>query len=248
MSKYDPLRRHLEGFEFEIWAAKFGEIEAILGFRLPPSARKHQAWWANDPHHVHASAWLDGGWQTRDLDLGSQRITFRRLLSQLSPRVATVIAKPLRSTDTAAYDWDRSDPLECRMGMKWQPIGRVTLGGDRSLTFPTAPPVPAIYRFRIRSGAGEAFYIGETENLARRFTHYRNPGPTQQTNQRLNAKFREELTAGAEIAVAVVTGEAWIEHGDVRQVADLGSKAVRCLFENAALVEQGGTAVERLNR
>jgi hypothetical protein len=68
------------------------------------------------------------------------------------------------------------------------------------------------------------------------------------TNLRLSAIFRGELTSGAQIAVAVVMGDAWIERGTVRETADLGSKAVRCLFENAALLERGGMAVERLNR
>jgi len=65
---------------------------------------------------------------------------------------------------------------------------------------------------------------------------------------RLNAIFREDLTAGAQIAVAAVIGGAWIERRNVREAVDLASKPVRCLLENAALVETGGTAVEGLNR
>jgi hypothetical protein len=109
--------------------------------------------------------------------------------------------------------------------------------------------VSALYRFRVRNHTGrEAVYFGETEDLARRFAHYRSPGPTQLTNQRLNEQFRQALAVGGQVAVAVVTAEAWIERGNVRQVADLGSKAARCLFENAAMLAQGGTAVELLNR
>ena len=70
MAKYEPLRRYLVGRTPQTWSATFGEIERILGFRLPASARMYQAWWANDYHHTHAAAWLDAGWQTRDLDLG----------------------------------------------------------------------------------------------------------------------------------------------------------------------------------
>jgi hypothetical protein len=47
MSKHDPLRTSLENAatnKSEI-TLTFQRIEAILGFRLPPSAREYRAWW-----------------------------------------------------------------------------------------------------------------------------------------------------------------------------------------------------------
>lgn len=78
--KYEALKRRLEG-DFSGHEARMGfaEIERVLGFALPASARKHQAWWSNSRHgHSHAAAWLDAGWRTSDLDLIGQRVTFRR--------------------------------------------------------------------------------------------------------------------------------------------------------------------------
>ena len=57
----------------------FDEIEAVLRFTLPRSAREHQAWWSNTRiGHTHAAAWLDAGWKTSALDLAGRRVTFVR--------------------------------------------------------------------------------------------------------------------------------------------------------------------------
>ena len=57
------------------------EIEEILGFSLPYSARTYPAWWANEsrPSHSHAHSWLDVGWNTQALDLRSGEVQFARV-------------------------------------------------------------------------------------------------------------------------------------------------------------------------
>ncbi len=72
---------------------------------------------------------------------------------------------------------------------------RTRAAGGRAAQVPRCSQAPGIYRFRIRGSKGKALYVGETENLARRFGFYRNPGPSQQTNVRMNAKFREALAS-----------------------------------------------------
>src|SRR5271155_1672654 len=121
---------------------------------------------------------------------------------------------------------------------------RIILSDDR-LQFPLAQHTAAVYRFRVRSSSGsEAVYFGETDDLERRLTHYRNPGSSQITNIRLNNLFREALSTGAEIAVAIVAPGAWIDFGGTRSAADFSSKPVRLSFENAAIVESHGTLIE----
>jgi hypothetical protein len=79
MSKYDPLRDHLMSFKGSRWRATFKEIEEILGFPLPLSARRYEAWWSNHRGtHVQSSSWLKVGFQTEELDLGSEQISFVR--------------------------------------------------------------------------------------------------------------------------------------------------------------------------
>lgn len=76
--KYAPLYHHLSARRNEEWRASFGEIEAILGFRLPDSARRHRPWWANGGHG-QAHAWLAAGWRTHSVDFGKETLVFERM-------------------------------------------------------------------------------------------------------------------------------------------------------------------------
>jgi hypothetical protein len=81
-TKYEPLGRHLAGVRFSEWRASFSEIEAILCFPLPRSARTYAAWWGNDStSHTQAAAWLDVGWRTEQVEIGGERVVFRRDIS-----------------------------------------------------------------------------------------------------------------------------------------------------------------------
>ena len=134
--------------------------------------------------------------------------------------------------------WETANSMDCHLHMEWIAIGRVILGND-GLEFPLVQHTPAVYRIRIRSSAGsEAVYFGETADLERRLnTHYRKPDPSQSQNVRLHKLFHEALSAGAEIAVAVVAPGAWIDFGGTRYCADFSSKPERVLVEHAAIVE-----------
>jgi hypothetical protein len=57
------------------------EIEEILEFKLPVSAYKYSAWWANESEgtHIHARAWLMAGWKTAEVKLGN-KVTFIKYL------------------------------------------------------------------------------------------------------------------------------------------------------------------------
>lgn len=79
MSKYDPLRSALERERASSVPMSFRDIEEILGFPLPRSARQYQPWWANTGgSHVHAQSWLKAGWRATGVDLGRERLTFVR--------------------------------------------------------------------------------------------------------------------------------------------------------------------------
>ena len=59
----------------------FGEIEALLGRRLPQAARTKAAWWQSPPEqHGPGNArwygWLSVGWAAEP-DLGKGTVTFR---------------------------------------------------------------------------------------------------------------------------------------------------------------------------
>lgn len=245
MKKYIKLHQFLSDLTDDQWSTSFSKIESVLGFRLPHSARKHPAWWGNTTMgHSHAAAWLEAGWKTENLNLTAERVTFRRAgRRRAAPKPRT---KPTPKPSDSAYDWDTPDQLQCDISMQWQPLGRITSQNGR-LSFPTAPSKPGLYRFRVRRGNRESLYYGESDNLARRFTNYRNPGSTQQTNVRVNQTFTEMLGSGAEISVAVIFETAWISRDGKRIAADFASKAIRRLFEHAA-IHACGEDIESLNR
>jgi hypothetical protein len=59
--------------------ATFEQIEGILGRELPPVARRRPQWWENNPDgHPHARAWLDAGFQTEDVNIPNETLTFTR--------------------------------------------------------------------------------------------------------------------------------------------------------------------------
>jgi len=63
------------------WRVSFSEIETILEFTLPDSARLHRPWWANQTRgdgHSHSLAWQAAGWKTREVDLVAETLVFER--------------------------------------------------------------------------------------------------------------------------------------------------------------------------
>lgn len=97
MSKYKNLTDYLTSLDRDDWSTKFSEIENILGFSLPQSARQHQAWWANQSNggHAQSSAWQDAGWKTTNLDLENESITFvRTVINVFAPARAAARSIP----------------------------------------------------------------------------------------------------------------------------------------------------------
>lgn len=80
MGKYEPLAERLREHQGDNWTASFEEIERVLGFALPPSARRYREWWANQrgSGHSQTKGWQGAGWQVSQVDLDSERVTFRR--------------------------------------------------------------------------------------------------------------------------------------------------------------------------
>src|SRR5688500_2444319 len=57
---------------------------------------------------------------------------------------------------------------------------------------------PAVYRWVVTSPEGDVLrmYVGEAANLAKRIYSYLRPGPTQQTNRRMNPLLNQEVALG----------------------------------------------------
>lgn len=79
--KYGPLYRCLLARGGRQWRVSFVDIEAVLGFELPESARMHRPWWSNQRKrrgYGHALAWQLAGWKTVAVDLAAESLVFER--------------------------------------------------------------------------------------------------------------------------------------------------------------------------
>lgn len=116
MGKYEPLTRFLEArFTAEV-PMSFKEIERVLGTPLPPS-KQYPAWWSNNPsNNVMTKAWLEAGFQTERVDIGGERLVFRRVKhlhpagAKARPNLLERIQKRLGGTVTIPEDVDITEP------------------------------------------------------------------------------------------------------------------------------------------
>ena len=131
----------------------------------------------------------------------------------------------------------------------WREVGEVRLGHYSKLLMPDPGHGPGIYRFHLTWGDSPSLYIGESEDMSRRFGQYRNPEPSQRTNIRISKWMHRQVDAGRTLYVAVVT-EAVLRVGDSQEPLDLERRTSRLLVEEHLLGEAreaGAAAVENVN-
>jgi hypothetical protein len=79
MNKYDPVNKWLNAKSagnISSFSTTFKQIETILGFALPSSARTAPQWWENDGAHSQCVAWINAGFETRNLNLAGESVEF----------------------------------------------------------------------------------------------------------------------------------------------------------------------------
>ena len=74
IKKYKSLANYLENCGKESVKLSFSEIEKILSFPLPDSA-KYRPFWANSETHSFASSWLSVGYKA-DVDMDKKEVVF----------------------------------------------------------------------------------------------------------------------------------------------------------------------------
>lgn len=75
-SKYRGLTEYLLSSNETKVTLSYSQIEEILGFPLPNTARKFkQSYWANTNTHSYASSWMNVGYKARP-DINSETVTF----------------------------------------------------------------------------------------------------------------------------------------------------------------------------
>ena len=80
MGKYSALQHHLASLNVDTVRLTFREIETVLGDTLPPSARKHAAWWGNADRGKNGwpNLWKRAGWARGDYSISGEWVTFFR--------------------------------------------------------------------------------------------------------------------------------------------------------------------------
>lgn len=124
MSKYAALEKFLESKGHERIPMTFSDIEKVIDDDLPPSARKHRAWWSNNPSNsVITYSWLAAGYRTAEVNLEGEKVTFVR---DRSPNQATATERRKRPI------------IGCMRGTIW-------VDPDLDLTHPADPDWGAVY-------------------------------------------------------------------------------------------------------
>jgi hypothetical protein len=219
MSKYEPLKRFLESIQptVNVESLTFGEIEGVLGFKLPKSAYEHRAWWSNQTFpedHPHAQFWLEAGWMVDSVDQLDTRVHFRRTTSKSTQKVDQSIGSTKHSYHppkaVIEQNVGRSQPrkdLQLLLMLGFEEVGRWFLDGN-SVQFRLAKSENErniLYAFVVQ---GNVQYIGKsTMTLSGRMNGYRNPDPTQTTNINNNARIRELLQKGTPVQIFALVPE-----------------------------------------
>lgn len=110
----------------------FARIEEMLGHPLPPSARKHGAWWSNSRSKGrHNESWLSVGWETTNCDMKEQSITFLRSAPAVGSSRLGQRTRPPRADHRPAFDaatlGDTDLAANCAVSIefKWKRLGAV---------------------------------------------------------------------------------------------------------------------------
>ena len=99
--KYQGLYSYLTSLQVSEWRTSFNEVESVIGFELPASARLHRPWWGNQRGgngHSHALAWSVAGWETAEVDMDAETLVFRRTHPDPAPRLPLDEAWPAHPT------------------------------------------------------------------------------------------------------------------------------------------------------
>ncbi|OZB77850.1 MAG: hypothetical protein B7X41_20555 [Microbacterium sp. 14-71-5] len=142
---------------------------------------------------------------------------------------------PRRAFD--ASELEEIEALDVRVGFSWLHAGSVALDAEGLPLFPPLPILPGLYRYDF--GVGDdgirTLYIGESVNLARRGSNYRNAksdNTRQRTSRRIHREIVSHLGDGGRIDFAIATSAHWQDGEEL----DLHRTSARRLAENAAVL------------
>lgn len=246
-AKYEPLTTQLRSAADRgqrVVDMDFAQIADLVG-GLPRSAGTSRQWWSNSSQ-TQALAWRAAGFHVDAVWLERRRVRF--VAGEVGGTYADRVRQhPSRNTAPPTLaSLSAAGATDVRVLAEWRVAGDVKLGPDDRPSFPRTSAVPGLYRLTLIGGslARPLVYVGESTDLRRRMANYRNPGGSQMTNLRLNARLRDHLAVGGRVTLAIAI-EATIVIGDPdagpRTPLDLSRGFSRRLVENATLVQVEAT-------
>ncbi len=193
MSKYEALNQALGKLKADYWRPTFLELERILEFKLPASARKNDIWWKAEPggRHAHAHAWSAAGWKVQDVSVDKEKVTFVRDGAPVEDEEDDTVrlADALRERAAQAREWGAEQRDAAAEQLKSHPLtaigvsAGVAFGIGLALGYllvrdsePEPEPLP-VYGSRAEAFARHALdalqskreaYSGRAEEVARR--------------------------------------------------------------------------------
>jgi hypothetical protein len=149
------------------------------------------------------------------------------------------------------------DQIQLKLSYEWQPVF-LREKVEYLFPVPITPSMrinyrpPAVFKwdiFTTTPGDKKLVYIGDAQELCpKRLYGYLNPGPTQKTNQKINAEFREYLKEKLSIGLYICKINE-ISFGEATPArVSLDDKYIRLMIVNAMIYnhKQKGFTVNEL--
>jgi hypothetical protein len=94
MDKYQGLTQFLSEIDRDRVVLTFEDVNNLIDGQLPESAFKHRPWWANRKEGKGSQnlAWQSVGWETRDVNMDLDEVTFVRVKNSVYPKSAEINA------------------------------------------------------------------------------------------------------------------------------------------------------------
>ncbi len=92
MSKFQSLTEFLDDLDQENITMSFESVNDLVSGALPDSAFKHRPWWANrkDGRGSQNLAWQSVGWETKDVNMDLDEVTFVRVPGAIAVKDPTM--------------------------------------------------------------------------------------------------------------------------------------------------------------
>lgn len=140
-------------------------------------------------------------------------------------------------TSFDASNLESIEAVDVHIAFSWLHAGTLTLDAAGFPRFPPLPRQPGLYRFDFGVGPSgvRTLYIGESSELARRASNYRN-AKTDRTRQRTSRRIHKEVVAHLKAGGSIEFAIAIAVRSAADEALDLRFKSARRLAENAAVV------------